>query len=79
MKRLFLSLVLVLAALHSLAQTPRARDFSTVVDSLQVRLQRRTGVYSRLKLEKVMVRGNVLDFYFSQNLTYQPYRKGDLT
>ena len=79
MKRFILSLALVLAALPSLAQTPRARDFNTVVDSLQVRLQRRTGVYSRLKLEKVMVRGNVLDFYFSHNLTYQPYRKGDLT
>ena len=79
MKRLFFSLVLVLAALPSLAQTPRARDFNTVVDSLQVRLQRRTGVYSSLKLEKVAVRGNVLDFYFSQNLSYQPYRKGDLT
>jgi hypothetical protein len=79
MKRLIFSLVLVLAALPSLAQTPRARDFNTVVDSLQVRLQRRSGVYTRLKLEKVVVRGNVLDFYFSQNLTYQPYRKGDIT
>ncbi|MBO4624116.1 MAG: xanthan lyase [Bacteroidales bacterium] len=79
MKRIILSLALVLAALPSLAQTPRARDFNTVVDSLQVRLQRRTGVRSRLKLEKVLARGNVLDFYFSINLLYQPYRKGDIT
>lgn len=79
MKRILLSLVLALMAFSGLAQTPRARDFNTVVDSLQVRLQRRSGVFTRLKLEKVLVRGNVLDFYFSQNLTYQPYRKGDLT
>ena len=79
MKRILLSLALVLAVLPSPAQTPRARDFNTVVDSLQVRLQRRTGVYSRFKLEKVIARGSTLDFYFSQNLLGQPYRKGDIT
>ena len=79
MKRLFLSLALVLAFLPSPAQTPKARDFSTVTDSLQQRLKRRTGVTTRFKLEKVLVRGNALDFYFSQNLLGQPYRKGDIT
>jgi hypothetical protein len=79
MKRLLLSLALVLAFLPSPAQTPKARDFSTVTDSLQQRLKRRTGVTTRFKLEKVLVRGNALDFYFSQNLLGQPYRKGDIT
>ena len=79
MKKLLLSLTLALAFLPSPAQTPRARDFSTVTDSLQVRLKRRTGVTSNFKLEKVLVRGNALDFYFSQNLLGQPYRKGDIT
>ena len=79
MKKLLLSLTLALAFLPSPAQTPRARDFSTVTDSLQVRLKRRTGVTSNFKLEKVHVRGNALDFYFSQNLLGQPYRKGDIS
>ena len=79
MKKLLLSLALALAFLPSPAQTPKARDFSTVTDSLQVRLKRRTGVTSNFKLEKVLVRGNALDFYFSQNLLGQPFRKGDIT
>lgn len=79
MKRFLLSLALVLAVLPSPAQTPRARDFNTVTDSLQQRLKRRTGVTTRFKLEKVLVRGNALDFYFSQNLLGQPYRKGDIS
>ena len=79
MKKLLLSLALALAFLPSPAQTPKARDFSTVTDSLQARLKRRTGVTSNFKLEKVLARGNALDFYFSQNLLGQPYRKGDIT
>ena len=79
MKRILLSLALVLVFLPSPAQTPKARDFNTVTDSLQQRLKRRTGVTTRFKLEKVLVRGNALDFYFSQNLLGQPYRKGDIS
>ena len=79
MKRFLLSLALVLVFLPSPAQTPKARDFNTVTDSLQQRLKRRTGVTTRFKLEKVLVRGSALDFYFSQNLLGQPYRKGDIT
>ena len=79
MKRVLLTLALALACLPGTAQTPRARDFNTVTDSLQARLQRLTGVRSRFKLEKVTSRGNVLDFHFSQNMLGQPFRKGDIT
>ena len=79
MKRIILAIALALVFLPSPAQTPKARDFNTVTDSLQQRLKRRTGVTSRFKLEKVAVRGNALDFHFSQNLLGQPFRKGDIT
>ena len=79
MKRIILAIAPALVFLPSPAQTPKARDFNTVTDSLQQRLKRRTGVTSRFKLEKVAVRGNALDFHFSQNLLGQPFRKGDIT
>ena len=78
MKRLLLTLLLAAATLPAFSQNPRARDFSTAVDSLQARLQRRTGVISPFKLEKVLVRGSVLDFYFSQNMSAFPWRTEDV-
>ena len=78
MKRLLLTLLLAAATLPAFSQNPRARDFSTAVDSLQARLQRKTGVISPFKLEKVLVRGSVLDFYFSQNMSAFPWRTEDV-
>ena len=78
MKRILLFIALLLP-LSLDAQAPRVKDFDGLTDSLQIRLKQRTGVTSRFKLEKVQARGNLLDFYFSQNLVGQPFRKGDIT
>ena len=76
MRKTLLPLLLGLFACLSLpAQT--AREFKTATDSLRARLHRRTSVDSSLKLMKVMKRGNVLDFYFSQELADYPWRAED--
>ncbi len=79
MKRsLLLSLILaILTSLPLAAQGPRARDFRAASDSLQQRLLRKTGVKSAFKLDRVVSRGKVLDFYFSQNASAFPFRQGD--
>lgn len=77
MKRFFLILLLAAASLNLEAQNPRAKDFATVVDSLQQRLKRRTGVTSAFKVDKALVRGKSVDLYFSTNLSAFPWRSGD--
>lgn len=79
MKRTCLFLAVLWLCCHGAsAQTLRPRDFAEATDSLQSRMQRRTGVANRYKLEKVMVRSNgSVDFYYSGNLSAYPWRKGD--
>ena len=77
-KTFLLLLVLLLSAARTPAQTLRPRDFAAVTDSLQKRMQERTGVNNRYRLEKVLVRGNGrVDFYYSGNFSGYPWRKGD--
>ena len=77
MKRFLLFLLLASATFPLHAQKPRAKDFQTVCDSLQQRLYRRTGVVSRFKVDKALVRGKTIDLYFSQNSSAFPWRAGD--
>ena len=78
MKRIALLLSALLLCAAAWAQ-PRAKDFSVATDSLQKRMQQRTGVFNRYKLEKVLARKNgTLDFYYSGNLSGYPWRKGDV-
>lgn len=76
MKRILLIMGLLACSLAA-AQAPRAQDFREATDSLEQRLFRRTGVKSDFSLEKALVRGTVLDLYFSQNFTAFPWRPGD--
>ena len=78
MKKLLWILALLLFPLAAQAQRPGAKAFREATDSLQQRLKRRTSVDTPLKLEKVTVRGSVLDFYFSQELSDYPWRKEDV-
>ena len=79
MKKLFLALLAAAGlVLPAAAQVPKAQSFHTVTDSLQQRMKRRSGgVYTPFKLEKVTARGTTLDFHYSQNLAYHPWRQGD--
>ena len=77
MKR-FLLILALLSAFSAGAQNPRPKDFAAASDSLRIQMHRRTGVDVDFRLEKVLVRGNELDFYFSQNLTGYPWRQQDV-
>ena len=79
MRKVLLIALVLLGTLSAQAQQrPSARTFREATDSLQQRLKRRTGVDTPLKLERVTVRGNALDFYFSQELSDYPWRQEDL-
>ena len=77
MRRFLLLLSFILfAALPLPAQT--VKEFKAATDSLRARLNRRTRVDTSLKLKKVSLRGNALDFYFSKELGDYPWRKDDV-
>lgn len=52
--------------------------FKTAIDSLEVRMQRRTTVYTRLSAKKIVSRGNSLDFHFTSSLGDYPWRTSDV-
>ena len=79
MRKAISALFLLLCLLPQSWAQPRPRDFREANDSLQQRMKRRTGVDYRLALEKVVQRGNVLDFYYSVSLSSYPWRPGDIT
>jgi len=79
MKRTLFTFLLSLSlAAGAAAQVPHAKDFAVLADSLTLRLQRRSSVLTRVRVNKVLVRGGALDFYFSPELVYHPWRPGDV-
>ena len=78
-KKLFASLLLLLGVTLSYGQgTPRAADFKVVCDTLSSRCNRHFGVKSMVKLERVMLRDNKLDLFFSRELSDYPWHEGDV-
>ncbi len=78
-KKFFLPiLALMAAALPAGAQGIPARDFKAVNDSLKVLMQKRTSVRTPLRLEKIMKRDGVMDFYFSRELVDYPWKESDV-
>lgn len=80
MKRiLFLtSLFLGLAGMTLTAQNAITEDFRPAGDSLKVQLHQRTSVRTGMRLESVMKRGNILDFYFNEGLTDYSWHESDV-
>ncbi len=79
MRKLLLACVLLLSVLPATGQSGKtARDFYPARDSLKARLLRRTGVWTNLQINKVSLRGNILDFHFSQELSDYPWRTEDI-
>lgn len=75
--RYLVSCFLLLAGTVLSAQSPR--EFNATCDTLQVRLQERTTVLSRIKLEKVSQHGgDILNFRFTRELADYPWRAEDL-
>lgn len=77
MKRLLLIAIALVFALGAKAEKISPREFRTATDSLRARLERKTTVKSPFRLEKVMIRGSELDFYFSKELSDFPFREQD--
>ena len=78
--RIFPAALLLLASTAAYSATPRARDFQPVCDSLKTLLLERTGVMQKdLRMTRVRVRGgSTLDLYFSSELSYYPWHRGDV-
>ncbi len=79
MKRITSTIItLLLIASPSFGQSRIYADFKPVGDSLKVLLQKRTSVRSGLRVEKVMKRGDIIDFYFSPELSDYPWTEPDI-
>ena len=78
--RRFLSIILLLLVIipASGQGIPRAADFSVVCDSLTARCNRRFRVVSAVKLEKLYLRGESIDLYFSNALADYPWHSDDI-
>ena len=68
----------LLSLVTASAGVPRAKDFTSVCDTLRVRLHDRTGVDEELKMDRVKARGGKLDLYFSAELSYYPWHDEDI-
>jgi hypothetical protein len=78
MKKLLCILIPGLTALTLSAQSPIVKAYKPVADSLKTLLEERTSVKTSLRLDKVMHRGDLLDIYFTQELSDYPWRKEDV-
>ena len=77
-RRLATAIIASFIACAAYAQGAIQKDFVEASDSLRVLLEERTTVETELKLDRVLRRSNVLDFYFSQELGDYPWRKSDI-
>lgn len=68
--------VLLFPAGQSLSAAPK--DWTAIGDSLTVWLQQRTGVVSKAKIRRSLVRSGKVDFYFTSDLGDYPWRDADI-
>lgn len=79
MRKVLLILALLTLAFASAAQgIPRAADFSVVCDTLTARCNRRFNVKSRVRIDKIYMKGNALDLYFASSLSDYPWHSEDI-
>ncbi|MCQ2146042.1 MAG: xanthan lyase [Bacteroidales bacterium] len=77
-KKLILSTLAVASLIQFSASAQTASELKPACDSLTKIMKVKTSVDSPLKLEKVMRRGQLVDFYFGQNLSDFPWRQEDV-
>ncbi len=70
-------LAILLAASPRMA-AQQVKDFKPALDSMQVLLKERTSVSGTVKASKIIARGEVLDFHFTQAFGDYPWRAGDV-
>lgn len=72
-------LILLCISASTYAQHSRiVTDFKPVCDSLSKAFKKRTSVKNALKVKNIMMRGNTLDFYFTNSLGDYPWYEGDI-
>lgn len=72
-------LFLSLPALSAAQALPKSSDFRVSCDSLQARLDKYMGAVSEVKIKKVITNSGRSDFYFSDELSFYPWRDADLS
>lgn len=77
MKRIIITLLILLSCLEASSQSKIVKDFKDACDSLNTLMSERTLVNGNISLKSVMKRGNTLDFYFTESLGDYPLRPGD--
>ena len=77
MKKIIITLFILLSCLDTFAQSKIIKDFKDACDSLNTLMSERTDVQGRISLKAVMKRGKTLDFYFTESLGDYPLRPGD--
>ena len=78
MRRLIVLLSALVLCLAASAQTRPVREFRTTLDSVDVHIQERTTVASKLRLRSVSQHGDRLDFRFTETLSDIPWRTKDV-
>ena len=79
MRRFILALALLVLSLSAAAQgIPRAADFGVVCDTLTARCNRRFGIKSTVRIDKIYLRGDALDLYFASSLSDYPWHTEDI-
>ncbi len=80
LRKALLALSALLAGAVSGAQgVPRAADFAVVCDTLTARCNKRFGVKSQVRLEKLLARENQLDLFFARGLSDYPWHEEDVS
>ena len=77
MKRIIITLLILLSCLEASSQSKIVKDFKDACDSLNTLMSERTLVNGNISLKSVMKRGKTLDFYFTESLGDYPLRPGD--
>ena len=77
MKRIIITLIILLSCLEASSQSKIIKDFKDACDSLNTLMSERTEVKGNISLKAVMKRGKSLDFYFTESLGDYPMRPGD--
>ncbi len=78
MKRITTIFILILGLnLSASGQSSIRKDFKPVCDTLDARIKEIKDVKGELKIQSIMKRGDILDFYFTESLGDYPWREGE--
>ncbi|MBR4756840.1 MAG: hypothetical protein IK076_07855, partial [Bacteroidales bacterium] len=77
-RKAILLVIVLLAASWSCLNAQQPKEFKQALDSIQVLMKERTTVTGLVKANKVVPRGDALDFYFTTSFGDYPWRNSDV-